>query len=99
MTVTLRDIILSVRYGDAALAGESAGYLVLGAADLALRKAQFATVDSVSVNPQGSVELLGTPCSEDDAEDSLRRLRERRRAANATTTRMSRTAAAAPPIA
>jgi len=74
MTVTLRDIVLAVRYGDAALAGESAGYLVLGATDLALRSAQFATVDSVSVSPEGSVELRGTPCCEDDAEDSLRLL-------------------------
>lgn len=74
MNITVRDIVLAVRYGDAALAGESAGYLILGAADLCLIQPQFVTLDSVSLTPQGSLQIDGFACGPDDAEDALRAL-------------------------
>lgn len=74
MTITMRDVVLAVRYGDASLVGESAGYVVLGAADLALRRLELATVDSVGLSGEGAVILEGSPCSAEDAEVGLRSL-------------------------
>ena len=74
MTVTLRDVVLAVRYGDASLVGESAGYLILGAADSAARMVGFATLDAVSMSDEGTIKLQGAPCSQEDAEESLRHL-------------------------
>jgi hypothetical protein len=72
MNVSLRDVVLAVRYGDAALAGESAGYLILGAADACLGEPQFASVDAITLTPEGGLRLDGFACGADDAEDSLR---------------------------
>ena len=74
MKATLRDIVLAVRYGDAALVGESAGYLVLGAADRALSSSRHCHLDSVAVNADGDIELDAVSCSPEDAELSLRSL-------------------------
>lgn len=74
MSVSLRDVVLAVRYGDAALVGESAGYAILGAADLALRSRQLATIDSVGLTADGVITLEGAPCSAEEAEAGLRSL-------------------------
>jgi hypothetical protein len=74
MTVSLRDVVLAVRYGDASLVGESAGYVILGAADLAQRTRQLATVDAVSIDAEGLIGLDGAACAEEEAEAGLRAL-------------------------
>ncbi|GEM_PF-1003813 len=74
MAVPLRDILLALRYGDASIVGESAGYLILGAADSARKVGGFATLDAIHLSGEGAVALEGAPCSPQDAEDSLRAL-------------------------
>ncbi len=74
MSVSLRDIVLSVRYGDAALVGESAGYLVLAATDLALALPRQFGLDSLHVFEDGHVDVDASPCSHPEAEAQLRRL-------------------------
>lgn len=74
MSVSLRDVVLAVGYGDASLVGESAGYLILGAADHALRDCQRACVDSITIDEEGSVRLKGAQVDEDEAERALRAL-------------------------
>lgn len=74
MSVTLRDVFLAVSYGDASLVGESAGYLILGAADAALGDREQASLDSIAIDEEGSVRLRGPKVDEDDAERALRQL-------------------------
>lgn len=74
MSVSLRDVMLAVRYGDVSFVGESAGYIILGAADQALRSRQLATVDAVGLSIEGQVILDGSACSPEEAELGLRGL-------------------------
>lgn len=74
MSVSLRDVVLAVGYGDASLVGESVGYLILGAADNALRACQRACLDSITIDEEGSVRLKGPQVDEDEAERALRAL-------------------------
>lgn len=74
MTTSLREIVLSVRYGDAALVGESAGYLVLGVADLFSEMPRAASLDAVYVTDDGSVVVDASPCTFQESEASLRRM-------------------------
>lgn len=74
MSVSLRDVVMAVSYGDASLVGESAGYLILGAADTALRASERGSLDSITIDEEGSVHLRGTPVDEDEAEQALRNL-------------------------
>lgn len=75
-SVSLRDIMLAVRYGDAALVGESCGYLILGAADRAYQMPRRIGWDEVTVNSEGQVELDATPCPLVESEAGLRHLLE-----------------------
>ncbi len=74
MSVTLRDVFLAVSYGDASLVGESAGYLILGAADAALRTHEQGSLDSIVIDEEGGVRLRGPKVDEDDAERALRQI-------------------------
>ncbi len=74
MTTSLREIVLSVRYGDAALVGESAGYLVLGVADLFAEMPRAASLDAVHLSDDGSVVVDASPCTFQESEASLRRM-------------------------
>lgn len=74
MSVSLRDVVLSVSYGDASLVGESAGYLILGAADIALRTCERGSLDSITIDEEGSVRLAGPPVEEYESELALRGL-------------------------
>ncbi len=72
MTISLRDVVLAIRYGEASLVAESAGYLVLGAADAARQSPTIASVDAVSLGEDGTVSLRGAPGTEGESEESLR---------------------------
>jgi hypothetical protein len=74
MTVSLRDILLAVGYGDASLVGETSGYLILGAADCAISRTESATADSITLTEDGSVRLEGARADEDQVERALRAL-------------------------
>lgn len=74
MSVSLRDVVLAVSYGDASLVGESAGYLILGAADIALRTCELGGLDSITIDEEGSVHLNGPPVEEYESERVLRGL-------------------------
>lgn len=74
MTTTLRDVVLAMRTGHAALVGENAGYLVLLAADAALVAPAVATREAVHLDEDGTVRLVGTTASALVSEMSLRRL-------------------------
>lgn len=74
MKTTLRDIVLAVRYGDAALVGESAGYLVLGVADLCAEIPRRVSLDSVYVDDDGVVGIDASPCTFQEAEASHRQV-------------------------
>lgn len=73
-SVTLRDIVLSVRYGDAALVGESAGYLVLAATDLGIEAPRQFGLDGVLVIDDGRVEVDASTCTHAESEAQLRLL-------------------------
>lgn len=72
MSVSLRDVVLAVSYGDASLVGESAGYLILGAADIALRTCERGSLDSITIDEEGTVRLAGPAVEEYEAEGALR---------------------------
>lgn len=74
MTVSLRDVMLAVGYGDASLVGETSGYLILGAADCAIHRTESASPDSISLTEDGTVRLEGSPADEDQVERALRAL-------------------------
>jgi len=74
MSVLVRDVVTAVRHGEAALVGESCGYLVLGAADQVLEAPRAVHFDSVSLTSDGAVALDAVPCSLVEAEQSLRLL-------------------------
>ena len=74
MTTTLRDVVLAMRTGHAALVGENAGYLVLLAADAAVLSPAVATREAVHLDEDGTVRLVGMTASAVVAEMSLRRL-------------------------
>src|SRR5690606_8452188 len=74
MTVSLRDVLLAVGYGDASLVGETSGYLILGAADCAIARTESATADSITVTEEGAVKLEGVAADEDYVERALRTL-------------------------
>lgn len=74
MSVLLGDVVVAVRHGDAALVGESCGYLVLGAADLALQMPRLAHCETVLLTADGGVELKASPCTFTESEMSLRGL-------------------------
>ena len=72
MRVTLRDLVAAVQYGDAALVGESAGYLVLGTVDSMLGAPQSVSLDSVGLGADAVLEVDASASTEEDAETSAR---------------------------
>ncbi len=72
MNATLRELVLAVRYGDTSLVGESAGYIILGAADRASAIARRADLDSILLTGEGEVVVDAASCSEPESERSLR---------------------------
>lgn len=71
---TLRSIIAAARAGASSLVGETAGYLVLGAADAALAGPIVASMDRLSLTLEGSVRVERSGGDLDDCELALRRL-------------------------
>lgn len=74
MTVSVREVILAMQSGRAALVGEIAGYLVLLAADCALKQPSWIDADSVLLEAEGTVRVQGRAVSEEEAEFCSRRL-------------------------
>lgn len=74
MKASVRHVLLAVEVGEASLVGESAGYIVLGAADRALVRASVAHTGSVFLDPDGQVHLDGTLADTESVEASLRQL-------------------------
>lgn len=72
MSVLVRDIVTAVSHGEAALVGESCGYLVLGAADQVQHAPRAVHFDSLSVTSDGALQLDAAACSAIEAEQSLR---------------------------
>ncbi len=76
MSVLIRDLVTAVQHGDAALVGESCGYIVLGAADLVVKNPRRVSSESLTLSEEGTVHLDGPSCSSEEAERSLRVLLE-----------------------
>lgn len=74
MKASVRHVLLAVEVGEASLVGESAGYIVLGAADRALVRASVAHTSSVFLDVEGQVHLDGTDADAAAVEASLRLL-------------------------
>jgi len=74
MSTSLRDVVQATASGHAALVAEIAGYLVLLAADRASEQPTFADADSVLLDAEGTVHLVGRSVSAEESERSLREL-------------------------
>ncbi|MCH2110794.1 MAG: hypothetical protein MK135_15855 [Polyangiaceae bacterium] len=72
MQVDFEQLVRVVAAGRMGLVGESAGYLMLAAADQALQRGELAELQALSVNEDGTVALSGTPAEEVFVEASLR---------------------------
>lgn len=72
MTVSLGQILAAVRSTEAALVGEVAGYLVLGAADAAQKAPTQADLGTIFIDENGEVLLRGALSEPSEVEQDLR---------------------------
>jgi hypothetical protein len=72
LTASLGQILAAVRALDAAVVGEVAGYLVLGAADVAAKTPVQASLGTVFIDEAGDVRLQGPRALADEVEQDLR---------------------------